>query len=125
MEAQTFIGHTQDLAVFKDSATTSTPYSSPTPHVRRGASPPLVKAPQLIRDSRAADQPKKVYFTGLRITTNQSQPVWETLKWEACCQKFTFPDGVATTLPASAATGTASANGLLTGLDGSTFSFIM
>ncbi|KWU41185.1 hypothetical protein RHOSPDRAFT_37295 [Rhodotorula sp. JG-1b] len=70
-------------------------------------------------------QPKKVYFTGLRITTNQSQPIWETLKWEACCQKFTFADGVATTVAASASTGTANANGLLTGLDGSTFSFII
>jgi hypothetical protein len=86
---------------------------------------PLRKAPQLIRDSRPADQPKKVYFTGLRMTTNQTQPIWETLKWEACCQKFTFPDGVATTVGASASTGTTNANGLLTGLDGSTFSFIM
>ncbi|TKA56011.1 hypothetical protein B0A53_01714 [Rhodotorula sp. CCFEE 5036] len=70
-------------------------------------------------------QPKKVYFTGLRMTTNQTQPIWETLKWEACCQKFTFPDGVATTVGASASTGTTNANGLLTGLDGSTFSFII
>ncbi|KAG0656078.1 hypothetical protein C6P46_000446 [Rhodotorula mucilaginosa] len=55
----------------------------------------------------------------------QAGPIWETLKWEACCQKFTFPDGVATTVGASASTGTTNANGLLTGLDGSTFSFII
>ncbi|GAA5990130.1 hypothetical protein JCM10908_005836 [Rhodotorula pacifica] len=70
-------------------------------------------------------QPKKVYFTGLRFTTNESQPIWQSLKWEACCQQFTFPDGVATTVPASSATGVASDGDLLAGLDGSTFSFII
>ncbi|GAA5878271.1 hypothetical protein JCM3774_001136 [Rhodotorula dairenensis] len=71
-------------------------------------------------------QPKKVYFTGLHVTTNKSQPIWENLKWEGCCQQFTFPEGVATSIGASAPTGSAAATGgLLTGLDDSTFSFII
>ncbi|BGP49759.1 hypothetical protein JCM10450v2_005664 [Rhodotorula kratochvilovae] len=43
-------------------------------------------------------QPGKVWFTGLRYSTNKTEQPWETHSWDACCAGYTFPDGVATTV---------------------------
>ncbi|GAA5991941.1 hypothetical protein JCM11641_001598 [Rhodosporidiobolus odoratus] len=71
------------------------------------------------------NEPKKVYFTGLHYTVNESQNTWESLSWTACCPEYTFPDGVATTVKpaATAAAGNSGTN--IGGLDKQTFTFVL
>lgn len=64
-------------------------------------------------------------LAGLHYSTNKSQPIWQSLKWSACCQAFTFPEGVATTVAAASSTSTSGGNGVLNDLDSSTFTFIL
>ncbi|BGP49771.1 hypothetical protein JCM10450v2_005676 [Rhodotorula kratochvilovae] len=73
-------------------------------------------------------QPGKVYFTGLRYTTNRTQQIWETHSWDACCAGYTFPDGVATTVdaqPSATSTATTGAGGGFGGMStGTTLSVV-
>lgn len=43
---------------------------------------------------RHADDPKGMYFTGLRYYTNKSEETWIAPEWSACCGGYTFPEGV-------------------------------
>ncbi|GAA6020042.1 hypothetical protein JCM10207_006767 [Rhodosporidiobolus poonsookiae] len=61
--------------------------------------------------------PGKVYFTGLRYTTNSSQTLWQDLSWTGCCKEYTFPDGAATTVSAAAAA-TSSSSTSIGGISG-------
>ncbi|GAA6053166.1 hypothetical protein JCM3770_002886 [Rhodotorula araucariae] len=57
-------------------------------------------------------RPGKVWFTGLRYSTNKTEQLWETHTWDACCAEYTFPQGVATTVDVKPqATDSAAASG--------------
>ncbi|GAA5852483.1 hypothetical protein JCM9279_003465 [Rhodotorula babjevae] len=64
-------------------------------------------------------QPGKVWFTGLRFSTNKTQSPWETHAWDTCCAAYTFPEGVATTI-AVAPTSSAPSGGAVAGLGSGT-----
>ncbi|GAA5894377.1 hypothetical protein JCM6882_007643 [Rhodosporidiobolus microsporus] len=80
-----------------------------------------------LTSSYLSDEPQKVYFTGLRYTTNESQnSVWEDTKWEACCGSYTFPDGAPTTVTtAPSSTSTKSGGSTIGGLSNQSFVFVM
>ncbi|GAA5851709.1 hypothetical protein JCM3766R1_005680 [Sporobolomyces carnicolor] len=48
--------------------------------------------------------PKKVYFTGLRYTTNKTQVPWSNHQWDTCCPSYTFPEGQEPTIVIGGAT---------------------
>ncbi|GEM08593.1 hypothetical protein Rt10032_c06g2610 [Rhodotorula toruloides] len=70
------------------------------------------------------NEPKKLYFTGLRFTTNKTQTVWETHSWSACCAGYTFPQGVGTVVSA-APSATGSSGSSVSGLSSGTFGFVI
>ncbi|TNY20777.1 hypothetical protein DMC30DRAFT_446764 [Rhodotorula diobovata] len=69
-------------------------------------------------------QPGKVWFTGLRFSTNKTEIPWETHTWDACCAAYTFPDGVATTVE-SKPTSTAASGSTIAGMRSSTALFVI
>ncbi|GAA6054794.1 hypothetical protein RTBOTA2_004248 [Rhodotorula toruloides] len=70
------------------------------------------------------NEPKKLYFTGLRFTTNKTQTVWETHSWSACCAGYTFPQGVGT-IVSVAPSATGSSGSSVGGLSTGTFGFVI
>ncbi|GAA5941515.1 hypothetical protein JCM3775_005099 [Rhodotorula graminis] len=69
-------------------------------------------------------QPGKIWFTGLRYSTNKTEIPWETHSWDACCAGYTFPDGVATTVE-SKPTATGSSGSTLAGMSSGTALFVV
>ncbi|GAA5912426.1 hypothetical protein JCM8208_005167 [Rhodotorula glutinis] len=69
-------------------------------------------------------QPGKVWFTGLRFSTNKTQSPWETHAWDTCCAAYTFPEGVATTVDAAPTSG-ASSGGAVAGMSSGTTMFVV
>ncbi|GAA5998607.1 uncharacterized protein JCM10292_002820 [Rhodotorula paludigena] len=64
-------------------------------------------------------QPQKIYFTGLRFSTNSSENPWEERAWQGCCAGYTFPDGVPTVVEIKpSATGTTGSGNGTTGVFG-------
>ncbi|GAA5954633.1 hypothetical protein JCM3765_003835 [Sporobolomyces pararoseus] len=61
--------------------------------------------------------PKKVYFTGLRYTTNKTQVPWANHQWDTCCPKVTWPDNK----PPTIQIGGAAANGTIDDLGTGTY----
>ncbi|GAA5979943.1 hypothetical protein JCM5350_005548 [Sporobolomyces pararoseus] len=61
--------------------------------------------------------PKKVYFTGLRFTTNKTQVPWSNHQWDTCCPKVTWPNNK----PPTIQIGGAAANGTIDELGTGTY----
>lgn len=62
----------------------------------------LPRSPSLVLGT---DDPKLLYFTGFRYTTNQSAITWAAPEWGACCGGYTFPkDAITTIEPGSGST---------------------
>ncbi|BGP33555.1 hypothetical protein JCM10296v2_005359 [Rhodotorula toruloides] len=70
------------------------------------------------------NEAKKLYFTGLRFTTNKTQTVWDTHSWSACCAGYTFPQGVGTVVSV-APSATGSSGSSVDGLSTGTFGFVI
>ncbi|GAA5912397.1 hypothetical protein JCM8208_005154 [Rhodotorula glutinis] len=69
-------------------------------------------------------QPGKVWFTGLRYSTNKTEIPWETHSWDACCAGYTFPEGVATTVE-SKPSATGSSGATVAGMSSGTALFVV
>ncbi|GAA5852454.1 hypothetical protein JCM9279_003453 [Rhodotorula babjevae] len=69
-------------------------------------------------------QPGKVWFTGLRYSTNKTEIPWETHSWDACCAAYTFPEGVATTIE-SKPSATGSSGATVAGMSSGTALFVV
>ncbi|GAA6024546.1 hypothetical protein JCM11491_000601 [Sporobolomyces phaffii] len=46
-----------------------------------------------VRLVNSPEDPKKLYFTGVRYSTNETQVPWSARKWDGCCPVVTWPDG--------------------------------
>lgn len=94
--------HTKEAALSLASASEHTRLPSPTTRVRQVLLPgsdrrvlTLPRPPPLVL---GADDPKLLYFTGLRYGTNQSAVTYAAPEWSACCGPYSFPEGATTTI---------------------------
>ncbi|GAA5882880.1 hypothetical protein JCM16303_006624 [Sporobolomyces ruberrimus] len=64
-----------------------------------------------VRLTNSPQNPKKVYFTGLRYTKNETRVPWAAHELEGCCPEATWPDGKVPTVQLGGAAGNATADG--------------
>ncbi|GAA5833077.1 hypothetical protein JCM11251_006507 [Rhodosporidiobolus azoricus] len=77
-----------------------------------------------VRLINSPSNPQKVYFTGLRFSTNQSQSAWDETSWDACCGTYTFEEGEATTVATAPSATSTKKGSTIGGLDTDDFLFL-